>query len=160
MDRVTQPHVLLVEDEALIRTMTALALADNGFCVHSVANAAAALDHLAGQSPVDILFTDLDLGDAIGGEALARAVRALRPGVGVLYASGSAIGVTTPVAGSAFLAKPYDLDAVCATLTRLADGRAITPPPTLSRFRTLPRPMCHDDAGRAISAHRALLPSP
>lgn len=109
-------HVLLVEDEALISAMTAEALADCGFDVHTAATGAAALAHLAGGAPVDILFTDLHLADEIGGETVAERARVLRPGLAVVYASGTAAGVARPVPGAAFFAKPYALSQVCATL--------------------------------------------
>jgi DNA-binding NtrC family response regulator len=116
-------HVLLVEDEALISAMTAMALADIGFCVHTAATGAAALRHLGEGAPVDILFTDLNLADDISGETVARRARELRPGLPVAFASGTATGVAAPVPGSVFFAKPYAVDHVCATLARMAAGQ-------------------------------------
>jgi DNA-binding NtrC family response regulator len=113
-------HVLLVEDEALICAMTAMALADLGFCVHTASTGAAALRHLGDGAPVDVLFTDLNLADDIGGEAVALRARELFPGLPVAYASGTATGVAAPVPGSAFFAKPYAVDQVCAALARMA----------------------------------------
>ena len=122
MERPATPtprHVLLVEDEALISTMTELALSEQGFCVHTEASGAAALRYLEDGAPVDVLFTDLNLADDIGGETLARCARELRPGLPVVYASGTATGVAEPVPGAAFFAKPYAVERVGATLRRM-----------------------------------------
>jgi CheY-like chemotaxis protein len=116
----TAPHVLLVEDEAMISAMTATALAELGCEVHTVSTGAAALRHLDVGEPVDLLFTDLNLADRVGGEMVARRARQLRPDLPVAYASGTAAGVADPVPGSVFFAKPYAVDKVCATLMRMA----------------------------------------
>ena len=113
-------HVLLVEDEALISAMTAEFLSDHGFDVHTAATGAAAIRYLADGGLVDVLFTDLNLADDISGETVAWRARELKPDLPVVYASGTARGVARPVAGSAFLAKPYALAQVCATLERMA----------------------------------------
>lgn len=120
-----EPHVLLVEDEAVIGLSTALALAELGCRVHTVASGAAALRHLSNGAPVDVLFTDLDLGDDVGGETVARRARELRPSLAVAYASGTASGVADPVPGSVFFAKPYAVDRVCAALVRMAVCMAV-----------------------------------
>jgi CheY-like chemotaxis protein len=116
-------HVLLVEDDALISAMTAMALEEHGFCVHTAASGAAALRYLTEGAPVDVLFTDLNLADDIGGETVAGRARELRPGLPVAYASGTAEGVAAPVPGSAFFAKPYAVDHVAAALARMAAGQ-------------------------------------
>ena len=103
----------------MISAMTAMALAERGFCVHIAATGADALRHLSGGAPVDILFTDLNLADDIGGEIVARHARELRPDLPVAYASGTAKGPSGPVPGSTFFFKPYALDHVCATLARM-----------------------------------------
>jgi CheY-like chemotaxis protein len=120
-------HVLLVEDEALIAMTTAQALADHGFEVDVAASGEAALRRLAGGDPVDILVTDIHLGEGIGGEAVARLARQLRPGLPVVYASGAARGVEQPVPGSAFLAKPYELSRLRETLSRMTSATPVDP---------------------------------
>lgn len=101
-------RVLLVEDEFLISEWVAELLSDQGFAVRTVANAADALRHLK-SSPVDVLFTDINLPGDIDGTTLARRAREILPDLPVVYASGR-ISILDPrlrVSGSLFVAKPY-----------------------------------------------------
>ncbi len=101
-------RVLLVEDEFLISEWVAESLSDQGFAVRTVANAADALRHLK-SSPVDVLFTDINLPGDIDGTTLARRAREILPDLPVVYASGR-ISILDPrlrVSGSLFVAKPY-----------------------------------------------------
>ena len=82
-------RVLLVEDEFLICEMLVDALTEHGFEVHAVANAKDALRHLARGEPCDVLFTDINLSGGVDGAVLSRLARDLRPGLPVVYASGS-----------------------------------------------------------------------
>jgi CheY-like chemotaxis protein len=123
--------VLLVEDEAIISDIAAESLEEQGFEVQAVDNAGDALRRLKSGSPIDILFTDVNLPGGMDGAALARRARELRPGLPVIYTSGccSAIEQLQPVVGSMFVAKPYDpinvgrlLDYLVAT-GRIHSGR-------------------------------------
>ena len=64
--------VLLVEDEPLISNVAAEALEDQGFAVETVSNANDALQRIRAGSPVDILFTDVNLAGGMDGATLAR----------------------------------------------------------------------------------------
>jgi CheY-like chemotaxis protein len=96
----TPLRVLLVEDEALVSMMIEYALVDHGFKVHAVSNAAQALKFLAGGSPVDVPFTDINLAGEMPGEQLAWHARELRPDLSVVYASGRTRRIDGPVPGS------------------------------------------------------------
>lgn len=114
--------VLLVEDEALISLMVSEALSEGGFEVHEVSNADEALQYIGGGGPIDVLFTDINLPGRMNGAELAQRARALKPGLPVVYASGRYSGDDLPgrVPRSVFVTKPYDPDALCAVLSRLA----------------------------------------
>jgi CheY-like chemotaxis protein len=114
--------VLLVEDEALISLMVSEALSEGGFDVHEVSNADEALRYIGDGGAVDVLFTDINLPGRIDGAELAQRARALKPELPVVYASGRYNGDDLPgrVPHSVFVAKPYDPDALCAVLSRLA----------------------------------------
>jgi CheY-like chemotaxis protein len=118
---IHRSRVLLVEDEFLLCDMLAEALAEHGFEVKAVANAKDALRHLTCGSPCDILLTDINLPGGIDGAALARLARELRPSLPVVYASGSynKLDELDAVAGSVFVAKPYDPDKLCDMLSRI-----------------------------------------
>lgn len=119
------PRVLLVEDEFLISEMVAEVLAEHGYEVHVAANAKDALRHLTCGAPCDVLFTDINLPGGVDGAALAQLARKLRPDLPVVYASGqvTAIEQFDAVADATFVVKPYNLEAVCALLERVAAVR-------------------------------------
>ena len=134
MDDVTatqrRARVLLVEDEPQICDIATEALEEQGFEVQAVGNAGDALRRLTSGSPVDILFTDVHLAGGMGGEALARLARELRPGLPVIYTSGrrSTICELNPVEGSMFVPKPYDLFSIGRLLDYLVAARRISAP--------------------------------
>lgn len=102
--------ILLVEDEILISEIVALALEEQGFTVHVAATAGEALRHIESGAAVDAMFTDVHLPGGMDGAALAVRVRALRPDLPIVYASGrwSPDDQSRLVSRSVFLAKPYD----------------------------------------------------
>jgi CheY-like chemotaxis protein len=116
--------VLLVEDEALISMMVSDALTEVGFEVHEAATADEALRYLDSGGPVDVLFTDINLPGSMTGAELAQRVRALKPALPVVYASGRYGGDDLPgrVPDSVFVLKPYDPAAVCTLCRRLAEA--------------------------------------
>jgi CheY-like chemotaxis protein len=106
----TRGSVLLVEDEPLICDLAAEALEEQGFDVSAVATAGEALDRLTSGTPIDILFTDVNLPGGMDGETLARKARELRPDLPVIYTSGRRYTIEhmNPVDGSMFVPKPYN----------------------------------------------------
>jgi len=111
--------VLLVEDEPMLSELLTEALTDKGFAVHAAPDADGALEHLRSGADVDIMFTDIDLGEGMDGAQLACAARELRPSLPVIYASGRrSMGDFRTVPGSTFLPKPYTLNQVDATIAR------------------------------------------
>jgi CheY-like chemotaxis protein len=124
MGRAAAPvSVLLVEDEVLISNLVADELSEHGFEVHEVTTAAEALRYINAGGAVDVLFTDVNLPGSIDGTELAIRVRAMRPELPIVYASGrySAGGLGRMVSRSVFLPKPYRPAEVCTLLARLTD---------------------------------------
>lgn len=109
--------LLLVEDDPLVRSSLAEALADAGYQVLEAENAEAALDLVAAREDLDVMLTDINLPGA-DGFALARAARRLRPRLPVVYASGRAREADRKRAlpGTIFLAKPFTLANAIETL--------------------------------------------
>ena len=125
MARATHPvSVLLVEDEVLISALVADTLSEHGFAVHEVTTADEALRYIEAGGAVDVLFTDINLPGKIDGRELAAQVRARRPELPVVYASGrydgGSIGQLVP--RSVFMTKPYNPDDLCTLLARLTEG--------------------------------------
>jgi CheY-like chemotaxis protein len=102
--------ILVVEDEALIGEMVVDALEEQGFDVFLVSNAADALRYVESGARVDALLTDVHLPGGMDGSELASRVRALRPDMPIVYASGRwhPSDGERLVARSVFLPKPYD----------------------------------------------------
>jgi signal transduction histidine kinase/PAS domain-containing protein/ActR/RegA family two-component response regulator len=86
--REDREHVLLVEDNAMLRGHADRMLRGLGYQVSAVPTAAAALAHLAEGGRADLLLTDVVLAGEMTGPDLARAATRLRPGMAVLFTSG------------------------------------------------------------------------
>ncbi|KAB7646174.1 response regulator [Polymorphobacter fuscus] len=99
--------ILVVEDEPLVREMLVIDLEDAGFAVLTADSGETALAHLASETPIELLFTDIKLVTPMTGWTIAREARALRPGIGVIYATGYAPDIPDLVEGARFFKKPY-----------------------------------------------------
>jgi PAS domain S-box-containing protein len=81
--------ILLVEDEPAVRRVTAHMLEAQGYRVISVASGEEALRVIEDErEPLHLLLTDVVLAKGMSGRELAERVRALRPTLKVLFASG------------------------------------------------------------------------
>ena len=121
----TRSVVLLVEDEPLLREMTAESLADQGYEVLEAADAAAALALLTRGARPSVLVTDLGLPNGVDGRQLAEAARAARPGLPVLFITGYEGGVLDGQLepGMAVLCKPFRLEVLGAQVAALVRAR-------------------------------------
>ena len=121
MGRAATTTVLLVEDEALISHLVADWLSERGFAVHEVATGDEALAYIGAGGAVDVMFTDVNLPGSMDGAQLATRVRALRPELPIVYASGRyrADEIAPLVSRSVFVPKTYDPADVCTLLARL-----------------------------------------
>src|SRR5579864_352484 len=81
------PVILVVEDEALVRLAAVGMLEDAGFRMIEAVNADHALELLAADSDVQLLFTDVNMPGTINGLALARQVHDRWPHIGIMVAS-------------------------------------------------------------------------
>src|SRR5471032_610776 len=80
--------VLLVEDEALIRMSTAVALEDAGFHVLEARDSAEALGILARYDDIAIVVTDVRMPGAMDGLGLVAQLRRDHPAIRALMVSG------------------------------------------------------------------------
>ncbi len=107
--------VLVVEDDANIRDISAEVLGDAGLTVITAESGEAALTILRGPARVDLLFSDVALPGGDNGVKMVAAARALRPDLMVLLTSGhSGEALSSYGADSRFevLAKPYSRTAL------------------------------------------------
>ena len=115
--------VLVVEDEFLIRMTLSEVLADEGYLVLEAGSGDDALTLLRTEPTIAILLTDIQLPGSLNGHALARAARADRPNLPVIFMTGR-----PPVPGdgasgidAAYVAKPYLPSEICQVVRRLLE---------------------------------------
>ncbi len=99
--------ILLVEDDAGVRAVTAAMLKELQFTVIEADNGTRALDIVDHESDIDLLFTDIVMPGGMNGFELGRLARERRPHLPVLYATGYAASYAAPEKGADMLAKPY-----------------------------------------------------
>ena len=83
-------RILLVEDDELLGVLFELALVKAGYRVLRARNGQAAMARLAPKAPpVDLVLTDVRLGDGPDGWQVARRAQARSPDVPVIYMTGA-----------------------------------------------------------------------
>ena len=111
----------------LIRWVVAEYLRECGYQVIEAADAGEAVKLLRTEATeVDLVFSDVQLGDGLDGHALAAWVRAHRPDVPVLLTSGGADTARQAEAAcgaNEFVPKPYHHGELLARMRRLMAGR-------------------------------------
>ncbi len=82
-------RILLVEDEAAVRSFSERALVNKGYEVLSAEHGQAALDvyEKEGQKPIDLLITDVVMPD-VDGPTLAKKIREHNPAMKIIFMSG------------------------------------------------------------------------
>jgi len=98
--------ILLVEDDAGVRAVTAAMLKERQFTVIEADNGTRALDIISGDAEIDLLFTDIVI-PGINGFELGRLARDRRPHLPVLYATGYSASYSASEKNADVLAKPY-----------------------------------------------------
>jgi two-component system cell cycle sensor histidine kinase/response regulator CckA len=120
--------ILVVDDEALVRSMARDILLGAGYRVLEAADGEQAL-RVAEEHPgaIQVLLTDVVL-PGINGKDLAARMAALRPETKMLFMSGRAAevvsetGVLIPV--DAFLAKPFTVDRLLSKVRERIEDRS------------------------------------
>ena len=123
--------ILLVEDEWLIRSMFAEELRENGFAVREAEDGDQA-SALIMEDPTlyTLLVTDIHMPGSLDGIGVAHLLRARRPDVPIIYATGrpDALNALQPFGvNEALLCKPFAMPALLAKVRRLlGQGGAYT----------------------------------
>ncbi len=101
-------HVLVAEDDVLVRAALAGELRAAGFAVIETSCADEALAYIRAGGKVDLVFSDIQMPGALDGRQLARVIARDHPDISVILTSGD----TQPGAGmpaTLFVAKPYGI---------------------------------------------------
>src|SRR5580704_13992504 len=134
---MSQPSVLVVEDNVLERQITADTLREEGFLVDEAPNGMRAMEQLALGS-FDVVLTDL-MTPGMTGEELLAAVRQTYPGsqVVLLTAHGTIESAVKATKSGAFeyLTKPTDREKLVMTVGKAAEFASLTQENILLRTR-------------------------
>lgn len=106
-------HIMLIDDEATIRTLIAEELRDSGYVVTTAEDGPSALRILEGAIEIDLLITDVGLPGGLNGRQVADAARVQRPDLKVLFITGyaetAAVGNGLLAPGMHVLTKPFEI---------------------------------------------------
>ena len=111
--------VLVVEDEFFVRYGIANALREAGYSVVECGSGELAVALCRSKAPIDVLFTDINLGGSVSGWEVAERFRMDRPDGAVLYTSANSIDPQRCCPDSVFIPKPYlegDILSACKRL--------------------------------------------
>lgn len=123
--------ILLCEDDDIVRRLTTTVLRGAGYTVLEGASGDEAVElSRQNEGRIDLLITDIIMPE-MNGRALADALRALRPGIAVLYMSGYAQEVISQQAavepGVEFLTKPFEPRQLLTRVREILDARVEQP---------------------------------
>ncbi|WP_412067781.1 ATP-binding protein [Rubrivirga sp. IMCC43871] len=111
-------RLLVVDDEPMVRTVTAKLLRLRGHTVREADGGPSALAELAKDADLDAVVTDLSMPDMSGRE-LAAAIRQRHPGLPVLLLTGDTDAEADGADVAAVVKKPFQLDALDAAVRAL-----------------------------------------
>ncbi len=118
-------HVLLVEDDDLVRTYVEKQLKALGYRVTAACNGPEALGLLRQETGFDLMFTDMVMPGGLNGQQLADVARQIRPQLPVLFTSGytehASIGNGRLKPGVHLLSKPYRRQDLAAKIRLVLD---------------------------------------
>lgn len=108
--------ILVVEDDPSVRKLTINRLDHLGYITLQAETGQQALDILAENADVDLVFTDMVMPGGMSGVGLILEVRKLHPHIKCIIASGYAEQGTMPKDGTLWLRKPYRLQELSQVL--------------------------------------------
>jgi PAS domain S-box-containing protein len=123
--------ILLVEDDASVRVVAVTILESLGYRVWQAEDGETALEIVKSEKPVDLLFTDLVMPNAMNGQELLRRARQHRPQLKALFTSGysaSFIAARGDTDGTVpLLGKPYRKQKLAEAIRTVLDGGELGP---------------------------------
>jgi PAS domain S-box-containing protein len=110
--------VLLVEDNPEVASVSASLLEQLGYTVRRVANAEAALREIE-LDGIDLVFSDIVMPGKMDGLGLARHLKATKPGLPILLASGYSDAALNVRGDFPILRKPYEIHELSQAIAKL-----------------------------------------
>lgn len=117
-------HVLVVDDEELVRYTVALQLRDLGYRVTEAASPSAAEQMVGAGLRPDVLITDQLMAEKSGTQ-LALSLREVLPALPVLVVTGYTSESSTQIAGFEVLAKPFSRADIASKVAQVISGPAV-----------------------------------
>jgi signal transduction histidine kinase/CheY-like chemotaxis protein len=118
--------ILVVEDDATVRTMAVTTLEGLGYHIHQAPDGRSALGILNGGDHIDLLFTDMIMPNGVSGQDLVEAARTLRPSMKTLLTSGYSEQFASTRGngnrGAPLLGKPYRREKLATAVRSILDG--------------------------------------
>lgn len=119
-------HILIVEDDELVRQNVLRQLADLGYRVTGAENGVKALGILNADESIDLLFTDVVMPGGMNGRQLAEAAVKFRPSLKVLFTSGYTENAIVHQGrldwGVQLLTKPYRREELAANIRKVLEA--------------------------------------
>ena len=116
--------ILVVEDEVVVRSLIVDVLRDHGYLVLEAADGPEGLAILLGETPLDLVISDIGL-PGLGGREMTEVARARRPDLKIILITGHA--QDDPRAGllsaaATLITKPFAMDALVARVGAMLAG--------------------------------------
>jgi DNA-binding NtrC family response regulator len=111
--------VLVVDDDPILRSTLAYEIRDAGYLVREASNTDEAERILAADTLIDVVVTDIEMPGPRDGLALAKSVRAFKPHIKVIVASGLVPRTGVVGIADAFFGKPYDFTRILMRIKSL-----------------------------------------
>jgi len=108
-------RVLAVDDDPLVRVTLSALLEDMGHAVVSAESGQQAVDEFSDGAQFDLVVTDFSM-PGMTGTDLAQTIRAVRPDIPVVLATGFAEVPLASVGGITLLSKPFDRNALARAI--------------------------------------------
>ena len=124
--KLSRPHVLVVDDEAAVRTIARRMLEPHGYIVEEATDPLQACERAEKKERLDLLVADYRMPELTGGE-VARRIRTAKPSIKVLFITGFPDDLFNERQalweGESFLEKPFSQRGLIEAASLLLFGK-------------------------------------
>lgn len=120
-------HILVVEDDAAVRSISVSILRAHGYTVQEAGNGQEAAQHLQDGQKFDLLFTDMVLPGGLNGIEIAALAQKGQPDIKVLYTTGfaenSSVEIQKLVSDGLLINKPFQRATLLEKVHQVLDSK-------------------------------------